>query len=279
MARNPFAKVKRIDASAVEQSLNSAVTERRPRARWVWMFYSSVAYLAGLLVSLYSVAFFGNLGLAQSVDSPPRSNVAFAMLFNVIWLLLFGLQHSLMARPAFKKWLSRFVPPSAERSTYVLLSSAVMVLLFVAWQPVGGEVWNARWGVWTRFLWVFYFAGWAVMLWAIWTMNHWEMLGMRQARLCFTGRPYAPLPLKLPGLYRWVRHPMYLGWLIVFWATPIMTVGHLCLSIGLSCYILLAVRWEERDLLALYGTAYEGYRQKVPSLVPGLNLLTTNRRK
>ena len=236
--------------------------------RCLLVIYGLLAYGAGLLVSLYSVAFFGNLGLAHSLDSPPRCGPVFAISINTAWLVLFAAQHSFMARATFKNWLARYVTRPAERSTYVLVSSLLMLALFLGWQPIGFVIWDVTETWLALLIYGIYFLGWLVMVWSIWLMNHSEMLGMRQVWFYFLKRPYTPIPLTEPGPYKVVRHPMYLGWLIVFWATPIMSTGHLILSVGLSVYILVAIRWEERDLAAAYGVPYQVYRKKVPMLIP-----------
>ncbi|MCH2182597.1 MAG: isoprenylcysteine carboxylmethyltransferase family protein [Mariniblastus sp.] len=236
--------------------------------RYAWFGYGLLAALAGLAATLYSVAFLGNLGLEFSLDSPPRSSWRLAVLVDLAWLLLFALQHSGMARSRWKTWLAQYFPAAAERSTYVLVSSLLMGGLFLTWQPIGGMLWDVRELGFARVIYGLYFAGWLIMAWSISLIGSAEMLGMKQTWSHWTRRSFAGQPLIEPGPYRFVRHPVYLGWLIVFWASPVMSIGHLGLALGLSLYILLAIAWEEQDLLATHGAAYRDYRARVPMLLP-----------
>jgi protein-S-isoprenylcysteine O-methyltransferase Ste14 len=195
--------------------------------------------------------------------------VAQAVLINLALVVVFGLQHSVMARPAFKRWLTRWVPDPIERSTYVLATNLALGVLFWQWRTMGGLVWDVEEG-WARVVLRFLFAmGWLTVLVTTCLINHFDLFGVRQVWLYFRGRPYKPLPFVTPGPYRFVRHPLYVGWLMAFWATPTMTMAHLSFALALSVYILVAIRLEERDLLAFH-RAYADYRRRVPMLVPRL---------
>jgi protein-S-isoprenylcysteine O-methyltransferase Ste14 len=173
-----------------------------------------------------------------------------------------------MARPAFKRWFTRLVPVSAERSTYVLLSSLLLIALFAWWQPLGGVVWTATDPTLRGVLWGCFAFGWLLVLVSTFLINHFDLFGLRQVWLQLMGRPYTELAFRTPGPYRLVRHPLYVGWLFAFWATPTMTISHLVFAIATTGYILIAVRLEERDLVAHHGEAYENYRERVPMLIP-----------
>jgi protein-S-isoprenylcysteine O-methyltransferase Ste14 len=175
-----------------------------------------------------------------------------------------------MARPAFKRWWTGFVPKPVERSTYVLFSSLALLLLFSAWQPMGGTLWDVRHPLGRGVIYGLFAAGWLLVLVATFLINHFDLFGMRQVWLYATHRLYTPLEFKTPGLYRYVRHPLYVGWLLTFWATPTMTAAHLVFAVATTAYILIAIRFEERDLVAIHGAAYAAYRRQVPMLVPGI---------
>jgi protein-S-isoprenylcysteine O-methyltransferase Ste14 len=172
-----------------------------------------------------------------------------------------------MARPWFKAWWTRLVPSAIERSTYVLFSSVALMLLFALWRPMGGAIWSAS-GPARAVLYALFAFGWALLLYCTFLINHFDLFGLRQVWLALRGREYTPVPFAIPGLYRLVRHPLYVGWLFIFWMTPVMTLAHLVFSIGTTLYILAAIQLEERDLVHEYGQAYEDYRRRVPMLVP-----------
>jgi methanethiol S-methyltransferase len=175
-----------------------------------------------------------------------------------------------MARPAFKRWWTRVVSQPVERSTYVLFSSAALLLLFHLWQPMGGLVWDVENPILRSVIYSLFAGGWLLILVATFLINHFDLFGMRQVWLYLTETPYRPLAFSTPGLYRHVRHPLYVGWLLTFWATPTMTATHLLFAAATTAYILLAIRWEERDLTQVHGQAYIDYRRRVPMLVPAL---------
>jgi protein-S-isoprenylcysteine O-methyltransferase Ste14 len=182
-------------------------------------------------------------------------------------LVMFGVQHSVMARPAFKAMWTKIVPQAAERSTYVLFSSVAMFLLFWQWRPIGGVIWNIENAYGKIALYSLYAVGWVIVLLTTFLINHFDLFGLRQVALQLIGRPYTGLRFRTPALYKLVRHPLYVGWLMVFWFTPEMTAAHLLFAAGLTTYILIAIRYEERDLMQMHHE-YAEYRRRVPMMVP-----------
>ena len=191
------------------------------------------------------------------------------MLVNLLLLGLFAIQHSVMARPAFKRWLTKFVPQPTERSTYVLFSSLMLIALFVHWEPLGGAIWDVQDPVGRITLHGLFAFGWGLVLVSTFLINHFDLFGLRQVWLYLRGREYTPLGFVTPGPYRHVRHPLYIGWLLAFWATPTMTVTHLVFAIATTAYILIAIQLEERDLVEAL-PQYDDYRRRVPMLVPSV---------
>ncbi|HLZ34285.1 MAG TPA: isoprenylcysteine carboxylmethyltransferase family protein [Nitrospira sp.] len=232
--------------------------------------YGTLCYVVFLATFLYGVAFLGNIGLSRTIDGEATSPFWLAMMINTLLLGLFAVQHSVMARPAFKRWWTRFIPKPVERSTYVLFSSIALLLLFYSWQPMGGTIWEVRDPILRGTIHGLFAGGWLLILAATFLINHFDLFGMRQVWLYLKGEPYTPLKFATPGLYRYVRHPLYVGWLLTFWATPMMTAAHLVFAIATSAYILIAIRWEERDLVDAHGPAYAQYRQEVPMLIPAV---------
>jgi protein-S-isoprenylcysteine O-methyltransferase Ste14 len=229
--------------------------------------YAVVAYALFLVSFLYGIGFIGGFLTPTRLDGPPEGSAVAAVVINVGLLAVFAVQHSGMARPRFKRWLTRYVPEPAERATYVLLSSAALLLLFWLWRPVGGVVWDVELTAARAAVYALYSAGWLIVLSTTYLIDHFDLFGLRQAWLYFGGEPYSPPAFVTPWPYRLVRHPLYVGWLTVFWATPTMTAAHLLFAAGTTAYILLAVRWEERDLVAAH-PEYADYRRRVPMLVP-----------
>jgi protein-S-isoprenylcysteine O-methyltransferase Ste14 len=230
--------------------------------------YGVVSYVVFLGSFLYAIGFVGNLVVPKAIDSGPTGSVTEALLIDVLLLGLFALQHSMMARPGFKRWWIRFVPQSVERSTYVLISSLLLILLFWKWQPIPGVVWHVENPVGAAVLSIFFWVGWAIVLYSTFAIDHFDLFGLRQVWYRLRGIEYVPVPFGQPWLYRLVRHPLLLGFLIAFWATPTMTQGHLLFSVATSGYILLGILLEERDLVAAHGEAYVRYRMEVRMLVP-----------
>ncbi|MET0654593.1 MAG: methanethiol S-methyltransferase [Pseudoxanthomonas sp.] len=231
------------------------------------LLYGVVCYAVFFATFLYAIGFIGNLWVPKAMDSAPTTSVGRAVLIDLGLLALFALQHSVMARPAFKRLWTRIIPESAERSTYTLLSSLALILLFWLWSPIGGVVWEVRNEAARVAIHAAYAFGWALLLYTTFLLNHFDLFGLRQVWLQFRGRPYTHLPFKTPTVYRWVRHPLYVAWLFTFWATPTMTVTHLLFALMTTAYILIAIQLEERDLVAAL-PEYADYRKQVPMLIP-----------
>ncbi|HTT20846.1 MAG TPA: isoprenylcysteine carboxylmethyltransferase family protein [Candidatus Sulfotelmatobacter sp.] len=232
--------------------------------------YGLLSYMAFFLTFVYAVGFIGNLYVPRSMDSTAQMSFWPALLIDSLLLLAFAVQHSVMARPAFKEVLTRFIPVAAERSTYVLCSSLLLVLLFAFWQPMGGVVWNLTNPVVRSAINVAFGLGFALVFVATLLINHFDLFGLRQVALYLARRPYTYLEFRTPLFYRYVRHPLYVGWLVAFWATPTMTGAHLLFAVLTSAYILTAIRWEERDLIVVHGSKYQDYQKRVPRLIPSL---------
>jgi protein-S-isoprenylcysteine O-methyltransferase Ste14 len=232
------------------------------------LLYGIFCYLVFLASFLYAIAFLGDFGVPRTIDSGLQGSIGHALAINAGLLALFALQHSIMARSWFKRAWTRIVPPAAERSTYVLLSSLALILLFWQWRPIGGSVWQVDNELGSMAIYWVYAAGWILLLLATFLINHFDLFGLRQVFLRFRGQEYTGLPFRTPGLYRVVRHPIYLSWLCIFWATPRMTIAHLVFALATTSYILMAIQLEERDLIRAYGEAYRRYKRQVPSILP-----------
>jgi protein-S-isoprenylcysteine O-methyltransferase Ste14 len=236
------------------------------------LLFAMIAYAVFFATFLYLIVFVGDLSFAsRTVDVGPDSPVAVAVLVDLALIAVFGLQHSIMARPAFKRWWTRFVPESAERSVYVLAASVALTILFLGWRPIGSVVWLVSpitHPMLNDLVWLLFWIGWLTVLLSTFLINHFELFGLQQAWFHVRGRKAEPPQFRQPFLYKWVRHPLYLGFFLAFWAAPEMTAGHLLLAAGLSAYMLIAIRHEERDLVSLFGKDYEDYRGKVGMLTP-----------
>ncbi|HTC74700.1 MAG TPA: methyltransferase [Edaphobacter sp.] len=229
--------------------------------------YGVVCYLVFFATFLYAIGFLGNFIVPKSIDSGPESPFLYALAINAILLALFALQHSVMARPWFKAAWTRIVPSSVERSTYVLLSSLALLFLFWKWEPMGGVIWNVTNPDGQLALNALYGLGVIIILAATFLINHFDLFGLRQVWLNLRGIPYTNLSFSTPGMYRIVRHPLYVGWLLMFWAAPVMTVAHLVFTLGTTAYIFIAIRFEERDLVQFH-KEYAEYRRSVPMIIP-----------
>lgn len=233
------------------------------------LLFGIVAYAAFVATFLYAAGFVGNILVPKSIDSEPTTPLGHALLVNAGLLGLFAVQHSLMARPFFKHWLTRFIPASAERSTYTLASSLALIVLFWFWQPLGGVVWQVDNTLGQALLYGGFTAGWLQVLGTTFLLNHFDLFGLRQVWLQFRNRPYTNLKFNTPGPYKLVRHPLYLGFLFAFWCTPTMTVTHLFFAFMTAGYILVGIQLEERDLQNAL-PEYADYKLRTPMLVPRL---------
>lgn len=237
--------------------------------RMVAFLYGAVAYLIFLATFIYAIGFVGNLMVPVSIDAGGlAAPVAMALLINVLLLGVFAVQHSVMARPGFKKMWTRIVPPVIERSTYVLLSSLALALLFWQWRPMTAEIWNLEGTAVAPLLTGLFFAGWGLVLLSTFLISHWDLFGLRQVYLNLTRKEAGPIGFQTPLLYKLVRHPLLLGFIIAFWATPLMTVGHLLFAAGTTIYMLIAIQLEERDLVTTHGDEYRQYQKNVRMLIP-----------
>jgi len=231
------------------------------------LIYGAVAYSAFLCAFVYLVGFVGDIGVPKSINVGGEVDGLFALAINLTLIALFGLQHSLMARSGFKRWLAEFLPASAERATFVLATSVVLTMLFVLWQPIPADIWVLD-GLPGSLLSVGFWSGWLLVVAASFLTGHFEFAGLKQSWLAFRQRRSRSMPFVVHSLYRFVRHPMYVGLLAGFWLTPRMTVGHLLFAAGMTGYVLVGMRLEERDLVRQFGRRYRAYRRRVPALVP-----------
>jgi len=242
---------------------------RAPRRAILPVLYGLISYAAGLGALLYLIGFSGDVLVGKSVDRGPAATLVEALCIDVLLLTLFAVQHSVMARAAFKRAWTRIVPRRVERSTYVLATSLVLALLFWQWRPIAEPVvWRVGNAGVAWLLWAMFWLGWLVALTSTFLINHFELFGLQQVFARLTGRGTAASELRTPFFYRYVRHPLYLGILLSLWSAPVMTAGHLLFSMGLSSYVFVGIWFEERDLVAQFGERYRRYRAEVGMLVP-----------
>jgi methanethiol S-methyltransferase len=239
--------------------------------RIVAFIYGIFCYGVFFATLLYAIGFLGNFGVPKSIDSGLQGSMLTALAIDGALLALFALQHSVMARPWFKRAWTRIVPEPVERSTYVLFSSIALLLMFWQWRPIGGVIWSVENGIAETVFVGLYVAGLLIVLLSTFLINHFDLFGLRQVYLYLMGRPYTHLEFRTPFFYRYVRHPLYVGWLLTFWAAPVMTVAHLFFAIMTTAYILVAIQLEEADLVAVYGDKYRRYRKQVPMIIPALS--------
>ena len=234
------------------------------------ILFAVLSYAIFFATFLYLIAFFGNFPMAPvTVDRGPSASVPAALAIDLGLIALFGIQHSVMARQGFKRVWTRFVPKQAERSVYVLAASLTLIVMFLFWRPIAGTVWDVD-GAAAYLLWALFGLGWAIVLASTFLINHFELFGLQQAWLHARGRMAAAPQFRTPLFYKLVRHPLYSGFLIAFWATPVMSYGHLLLALGLSAYVVIAIRYEEADLVDRFGQDYENYQAQVGMLAPSL---------
>jgi methanethiol S-methyltransferase len=237
-------------------------------ARLAAFLYGSICYAIFFVTFLYACGFVGNFLVPRSIDSAPAISLGNALLINTALLGIFGIQHSVMARKGFKNWWTQFVAKPVERSTYVLFSSLCLIALFYFWQPMGGSIWQVTNSIGVTILYALFASGWLLVLATTFLINHFDLFGLRQVWLYLRGQEYTQLKFRTPSLYKYVRHPLYVGWLLAFWATPTMTAAHLVFALITTAYILVAIQFEERDLMDIHGETYADYRRRVPMLVP-----------
>jgi protein-S-isoprenylcysteine O-methyltransferase Ste14 len=240
-------------------------------SRAATLLFAIFAYAVFFATFLYLICFVGNFPIAPvSVDRGPDSPVAVAIVIDLILISLFGLQHSVMARQGFKRAWTRIVPHQAERSVYVLIASLMLIILFLFWRPIEGTVWDATGTAIEMLLWLGFAAGWGIVLLSTFLLNHFELFGLQQAWFHVQGKTAAEPKMRKPLFYKWVRHPLYSGFFLAFWSVPTMTYSHLLLAAGMSVYMLIAIQYEERDLVGMFGRDYEDYRHSAGMLTPKL---------
>lgn len=248
--------------------MNLKTTNAGLASRLVGLIYSTFSYLVFLLTILYLIGFLGRVAVPKHIDDGIVMAPWLAALINLALLLLFAVQHTLMARQGFKSWLTRYIPTAVERSTYVLLSSLVLMLMFWLWQPMPAPVWTVETSLLRVIVSAIFWLGWVLVLVATLLISHFELFGLKQAIDRYRNAVPRAHAFKTPWLYKLVRHPLYLGFLIVFWATPDMSAGRLLFALGMSAYLFIGAHFEERDLVALFGEQYRCYQKRVGMVLP-----------
>ena len=233
-----------------------------------FMFFGTVLYMMAFVGDYSFEGIIGDYSITKTIDSGPEAPLGITMMMDVGLLALFGVQHTLMARPAFKSWWTEFIPKSVERSTYVLVSSLLLILLFYYWQPIKIELWNASGNILGTFLAVLYWFGWGLVFFSTFVIDHFDLFGLKQVFYNLRSKEMPAYQFQIRSLYKIVRHPLMVGWIVVFWATPVMTYGHLLFAAILTIYILIALVYEEKDLEDFFGEKYRDYKAKVPKIIP-----------
>jgi methanethiol S-methyltransferase len=232
------------------------------------ILYGLTSYVVFFLSFLYAIGFVGNLIVPKSIDSGEPGSMVSSLIINLLLLTLFAVQHSVMARPAFKRWFTKLIPEEIERSTYVLLSSLILFLLYWLWQPMTDNIWDVESSIGRLILIGLCWFGWVFILLSTFMINHFDLFGLRQIYINFKGREYSELEFRTVGLYKLCRHPIMFGFIIAFWAAPTMTAGHLLFAVVTTAYIFVALQFEEKDLIIFFGDTYKKYQEKVPMVFP-----------
>jgi protein-S-isoprenylcysteine O-methyltransferase Ste14 len=239
--------------------------------KFLYPIYAILCYGIFLITFLYLIGFMTDLWVPKSINEGHDSPVGTAILTNIILISLFGIQHSVMARPRFKEKWTKLVPKPIERSTYILFSSFALLILFYFWKPIHITIWYASGETLSTALTVLAIAGWVIVLVSTFLINHFDLFGLRQVYHHLAGKPEKIIKFQTPLFYKFIRHPLYFGFLLAFWATPVMTAGHLLFASGMTIYIFIGISHEEKDLLRTYGEQYQNYKQKTARIIPFIN--------
>jgi protein-S-isoprenylcysteine O-methyltransferase Ste14 len=236
--------------------------------RFLTFTYGLLAYFAFFVTILWAIFFVGDILVPKTINSGTPGPVTTAIIVNCSFLALFAIQHTIMARQGFKRWITKFIPQSIERSTYVMAASAILLMMFYQWRPITTVVWDVENTTARMALTAMFWTGWALVFLSTFLINHFDLFGLRQVYFAFRQRAYESLPFRTTALYKFVRHPLLLGFVIAFWSTPVMTTGHLLFAVMTTGYILVGIQFEERDLEKHHGAIYRQYKDRVPMLIP-----------